>query len=219
MSGAGGCKTHGLFVTLEGIEGSGKTTVAALVARSIAELGRSVVITAEPGGCKLGYQVRSILLDSTCPISDRAELLLFEAARAQHVETVIRPALEANSVIICDRYTDSSLAYQGYARGLDVEQVRQLNCYATGGLVPDATILLDLPVEAGLARQQKIDRISSEDLAFHSAVREGFLAIARAEPDRITIIDATQQLQTVQSQTEQVIINFLKGRLGDVKGE
>ena len=203
---------NGLFITLEGIEGSGKTTLAAFLAEYITAQGYKVILTAEPGGSAVGQQIRSILLHTTEQISHKSELLLFEADRAQHVDTVIRPALAEKSVIICDRYTDSTLAYQGYARGINVEEVRQLNSYATSGLEPDITILLDLPAEAGLARQRKIDRISSEDLAFHNAVRTGFLTIAKANPDRIVIIDATQQQQTVQSQAQQAIRSLLERR-------
>ena len=156
-----------------------------------------MVVTAEPGGCAVGETIREIVLHSEEPISDKAELLLFEAARAQHVDAVIRPALEAGSVVICDRFADSSLAYQGYARGLDLEEIASLNAYATSGLVPDITLLLDLPAEAGLARQSKIDRISSRDVAFHESVRKGFLALAKAEPDRFVVIDATGNIDSV----------------------
>ena len=186
-----------IFITIEGIEGSGKTTLASLIGERIAKAGHGVVITAEPGGCAVGEMIREIVLHSEEPISDKAELLLFEAARAQHVDTVIRPALEAGSVVICDRFADSSLAYQGYARGLGLEEIASLNAYATSGLVPDITLLLDLPAEAGLARQRKIDRISSRDTAFHESVRKGFLALAKAEPGRFVVIDATGNIDTV----------------------
>jgi len=186
-----------IFITIEGIEGSGKTTLASLIGERIAKSGRAVMITAEPGGSAVGEMIREIVLHSEEPISDKAELLLFEAARAQHVDAVIRPALEAGSVVICDRFADSSLAYQGYARGLGLEEIASLNAFATSGLVPDITILLDLPAEAGLARQRKIDRISSQDVAFHESVRKGFLALAKAEPDRFVVIDATQNIDSV----------------------
>ena len=187
----------GIFITIEGIEGSGKTTLARLIGEHLTKAGRKVVITAEPGGSAVGEAVREIVLHCEEPISDKAELLLFEAARAQHVDTVIRPALEAGSVVICDRFADSSLAYQGCARGLDLQEVASLNVYATSGLVPDITILLDLPAEAGLARQRKIDRISSRDVAFHESVRKGFLALAEAEPERFVVIDATRDIDSV----------------------
>lgn len=185
----------GLFITIEGIEGSGKTTLASLIGERIAKTGHGVVITAEPGGSAVGEMIREIVLHSQEPISDKAELLLF-GRQAQHVDTVIRPALEAGSMVICDRFADSSLAYQGYARGLGLE-IASLNAYATSGLVPDITILLDLPAEAGLARQRKIDRISSQDIAFHESVRNGFLALAKAEPGRFVVIDATVNINSV----------------------
>lgn len=187
----------GLFITIEGIEGSGKTTLAGLIGAHIARAGRGVLVTAEPGGSAVGEAVREIVLHLSELILDKAELLLFEAARAQHVDAVIRPALEAGSVVICDRFTDSSLAYQGYARGLDLAEVASINAYATSGLRPDVTLLLDLPAQTGLARQSKIDRISSQDAAFHGSVRNGFLALAKAEPERFVVIDATRDIDSV----------------------
>lgn len=192
-----GESVRALFLTLEGIEGSGKTTLANLLVDHFRARGREVVLTAEPGGCAVGERIRDLLLHSTEPISDKAELLLFEAARAQHVDTVIRPALERCAVVICDRFTDSSLAYQGHARGIDLDTVRSLNHYATSGLVPDLTILLDLPARKGLARQRKVDRISGETEDFHEAVRKGFLSIAQADAGRFVVIDAAQGIEQV----------------------
>lgn len=200
---------QGFFLTIEGIEGAGKSSLAELLQKELESRGWSVVVTAEPGGDTVGQRIRSLLLDPECCISDRAELLLFEAARAQHVDTTIKPALKTGSVVICDRYTDSSLAYQGYARGIDLSTVVMLNNYATGGLGPDLTILLDLPVTAGLARQRKVDRVSQERLEFHEAVRQGFLAIARSEPDRIVVIDATQDLDQVYQQALEAVTGAL----------
>lgn len=191
---------RGLFITLEGVEGSGKTTLAERLSRHFKALGREVVLIAEPGGSGLGIHIRELLLSSVEPISDNAELLLFEASRAQLVDTIINPALERGAVVICDRFADSSIAYQGYARGIDIHQVRQINYFATSGLLPDITFLLDLPADAGLARQRKIDRISSEDISFHERVREGFLAVAMSEPDRFVIIDARQDEESVFAQ-------------------
>ena len=187
-------------MTIEGIEGAGKSTLASALARELRSTGCEVVVTAEPGGGAVGVSIRKLLLDSTDAISPKSELLLFEAARAQHVDTVILPALERGAVVICDRFADSSIAYQGCARGIDLAMVRTLNDYATSGLKPDLTILLDLPVSEGLARQRKTDRFSSEDTAFHQAVREAYLALADAEPDRFVVIDAGQELGEVVRQ-------------------
>jgi len=187
----------GLLITIEGIEGAGKTTLAAALAERLRGRGDEVVVTSEPGGGPIGERIRQILLDPSSLITDRTELLLFEAARAQHVETLIRPALERGAVVICDRYTDSSIAYQGAARGLGTDAVRQLNDFATGGLRPDLTILLDLPAQDGLARQSRVDRVSSEGQAFHEAVRQGFLEAAKAEPDAFVVIDASKPFQLV----------------------
>ncbi|MCL5105183.1 MAG: dTMP kinase [Armatimonadetes bacterium] len=196
---------NGFFITLEGIEGSGKSSLAARLRKKLAADGFEVFVTAEPGGCPLSDSIRKLLLGSENVISDRAELLLFEAARAEHVDTKIRPALERGAIVICDRFSDSSLAYQGYARGIDLVTVKMLNDYATSGLRPDLTLLLDLPAEAGLARHTKRDRISSERLAFHEAVRNGFLALATAEKDRIVVIDATKPLEEVAREALSVI--------------
>jgi dTMP kinase len=198
-------KCAGFFVTIEGIEGAGKSTLADELAALLRARGREVVVTMEPGGCELGVRVRGLVLDSTSAISDRAELLLFEAARAQHVDETILPALKRGAIVICDRFADSSLAYQGYARGIDLDTVKALNDYATSGLVPDITILLDLPVEDGLARQRKTDRVSSEGLEFHEAVRRGFLALAQAEPDRFVVLDARQSVDEIVRQAFQVL--------------
>jgi len=180
-----------MFITIEGIEGSGKSTLAAALAKKLASRGMDVVVTAEPGGDPVGKRIRRLVLDAATEISERAELLIFEAARAQHVDVLIRPALERGAIVVCDRFADSSIAYQGYARKMDIALIKRLNEHATGGLKPDLTILLDMPAEEGLARQVKIDRFSKERLAFHEAVRRGFLEIAEADPERFFVVDAT----------------------------
>jgi dTMP kinase len=192
----------GFLLTLEGGEGSGKSTLAKELARRLEAEGRKVVLTEEPGGTPLGEQFWRYLRDpDSPPLTPLAELFLFEAARAQHVETVIRPALAGGAVVICDRFGDSSVAYQGFGRELGRELVEQLNVAATGGLKPDLTLLLDLPPETGLARARSLeqgdgatkvqDAIGAETLAFHQRVREGFLQIARDEPGRVVVTDAT----------------------------
>ncbi|MCE5322080.1 dTMP kinase [bacterium] len=190
----------GFFLTIEGIEGAGKSTLAHELAKALQDNEREIIVTQEPGGSALGNKIRQILLDRSNVISDRAELLLFEAARAQHVEETILPALRRGAIVICDRFADSSTAYQGYARGIDKDTVRALNDFAAAGLVPDLTILLDLPASEGLARQQKIDRVSSEKLEFHEAVRRGFLELADTEGDRFIVFDATKSIDEIVEQ-------------------
>ena len=187
----------GFFITIEGIEGAGKSTLAEALQQRLCSNNREVVLTREPGGGQVGDLIRDLLLDSGKQMSQRAELLLFEAARAQHVDEVIAPALGRGAVVICDRFADSSIAYQGHARGIDAGTIACLNDFATRGLKPNLTILLDLPADVGLARQRSLDRISSEGLAFHESVREGYLAIARAEPDRVVVVDAAESFEDV----------------------
>lgn len=185
----------GAFITLEGGEGSGKSTQAAALARLLKDAGYDVTLTREPGGTQLGRLLHSVFQAGKRPVvSPAAELLLFEAARAQHVAEVIRPALAQGQIVVCDRFTDSSLAYQGYGRGLDLDEVAAANRLASGGLVPDLTLLLDLPPEVGLARKGQEgdgDSIGSESLAFHQRVRDGYLALARRDPARIVVLEAT----------------------------
>jgi len=187
-------RANGLLITLEGGEGSGKTTQAEALAKHLEERGRSVCVTREPGGTALGRAVLRLLRESEggLTMTPLSELLLFEADRAQHVSEVIRPALASGKIVVCDRFSDSSLAYQGYGRGLGLELIRRLNDEATGGLMPHLTLLLDIPPELGLAREgAQIDVTGRESPAFHQRVREGFLALAREEPGRLVIIDAT----------------------------
>ncbi len=202
----------GFFVTIEGIEGAGKSSLSEALFERLSLYGREIVVTREPGGTKLGDSIRRVLLESE-KLSDRAELLLFEAARAQHIDDVILPALGRGAVVICDRYTDSSIAYQSGARGIDAELVEELNRFATNGLSPNLTILLDLPAEVGLARQTKVDRISSEGIAFHESVRRGYLNQASAEPQRFVIVDATRSFDEVTREVTGIIAAKAEVRL------
>ena len=192
-----------MFISFEGIEGAGKSTAMALLAEALRLRGHDVVETREPGGCSLGRLLRPILLDArTDGLSSRAELFLFLADRAQHVHSQIRPALEAGNIVLCDRFTDSTLVYQGAGRGLDPDALRDINLLATGGLAPNLTFLLDLPVTLGLERAGirnrregtviSEGRFDSESLNFHERIRQGYLALAAEEPNRIAIIDAQQ---------------------------
>ena len=195
-----------LFITFEGGEGSGKTTIIERVKTALEEKKKEVVTTREPGGVALGEAVRKIVLESSEPVAPIAELLLFLAARAQHVEEKIKPAINARKVVLCDRFTDSTLAYQGFARGLGIEALVPICRMAASSLEPDLTIYLDIAPEVGLERaknarkEEKSDRIEIETIAFHQKVREGFLALAERSPTRIVTIDASQDLEKVVEQ-------------------
>ena len=183
----------GFLLVLEGGEGVGKSTLAAGVAGWARSRGRAVTVTREPGGTPLGERIRGLVLDRAASPSPRAEALLYAADRAEHVAAVVRPALAAGHLVVCDRFSDSSVAYQGAGRTLDAAEVAGLSRWATGGLVPDLTVLLDLEPAVGLARAGRrgpADRLESESLAFHRRVRAGFLALAAAEPGRYLVLDA-----------------------------
>lgn len=187
--------TPGFFITFEGPEGAGKSTQLTRLARRLTETGRPPVVTREPGGTPLGTRVREVLLDPALTIDPLPEFLLYSASRAQLVRDVIRPALTASQIVLCDRYADSSLAYQGSGRGLDPALLALLNGKVTEGLTPDLTILLDLDPALGLARvatRGQPDRLERADLAFHARVRRGFLTLAAREPGRFLVLDATR---------------------------
>ncbi len=203
---------RGAFITVEGGDGAGKTTLAQSLAQSLRESGRSVWLTSEPGGTDLGMRLRSLVLEPRLSMSDWDETWLFLAARASHVNDVLLPAMTAAGIVLSDRYTDSTLAYQGYGRGLDLRRLSSLNQEATQGLVPDLTLLLDAPAEVGLARAQarslEPDRIGDGDIAFHRRVNAGFRSLARADPDRIRIIDASNDARRVLADALAVVNNW-----------
>ena len=193
---------RGAFITFEGGEGSGKSTQLHLLASRLESAGLPVRILREPGGTPVGEAVRALLLDPEHTGLDAiAELLLYEASRAQLVAEVIEPALESGEIVLCDRFCDSTVAYQGFGRGLPLADVTALNAIATGGLAPDRTVLLDIDPELGLSRATAhgADRLESEDIAFHRRVREGFLSVATAEPLRVRVVDASGDAETVAS--------------------
>jgi len=207
-----------LFIAFEGPEGAGKSTQIARLARRLTDAGRDVVVTREPGGTPAGDRIRDVVLDPNLEIAPLAEFLLYAAARAQHVDERIRPALERGATVLCDRFAASSVAYQGYGRGLDPAWVRELNRNATGGLTPDATVLLDVPSDVGMERiaaRGATDRLERADLPFHRRVRDGFLAEASVHGDWI-VVNAAR----AESDVSDAVWSALRPRLGvDEPGE
>jgi dTMP kinase len=189
----------GLFITFEGGDGSGKSTQAGLLAQWLTDAGRTVVRTREPGGTEVGVQIRELVLHHRGHIDPRAEALLYAADRAQHIATLVRPAIERGDVVIQDRYFDSSIAYQGAGRVLDAAEIRGLSLWATDELIPDVTILLDLDETAARARldaaDKVFDRLENEKAEFHARVRQGFLKLAEAEPERFLVLDASRPIE------------------------
>jgi dTMP kinase len=197
----------GLFITLEGGDGSGKSTQAALLEQWLTELGRTVVRTREPGGTDAGVEIREIVLHHRGDIAPRAEALLYAADRAHHVETLVRPALARGEVVLQDRYIDSSVAYQGAGRVLDPDEIRGLSLWATGGLLPDLTILLDLDETTARERldtsRTRYDRLEAEKGEFHARVRGAYLELAAAEPERFLVVDASRPVEEIAADIRQ----------------
>jgi dTMP kinase len=210
----------GLFVTFEGIEGCGKTTQITRLAQVLRQKDFDIVVTREPGGCQISDKIRSILLDSNNDsMVPETELLLYTAARAQHIAQVVRPALDQGKIVLCDRFCDATLAYQGYGRHLDLEIINQLNHYACQG-----TLLLDLPVEDGLGRARSRnaqsetldeDRFEQESLEFHQRIREAYLLFSHQQSERIKVIDATGDFDEVYHRIASTILPILTTRLND----
>lgn len=205
-------KLRGLFITIEGPDGAGKSTQVKLLGAYYQQRGYQVVFTREPGGTEISEQIRRVLLNpDNHAMTVNTEILLYAAARAQHVDQVVNPGLEQGHVVICDRFVDSTMAYQGYGRNIDLQVIHHLNALATRGLEPDLTIILDLPVEVGLARvkarsiEGQPDRLEQELTEFHQRVRTGFLKIAEQHAERCRVIDATTSAEVVQSAIRQVI--------------
>ncbi|MDQ1124902.1 dTMP kinase [Microbacterium trichothecenolyticum] len=200
----------GLFITLEGGDGAGKTTQATLLEEWLRRQGREVVRTREPGGTEVGVRIRDIVLHHRGHIAARAEALLYAADRAHHIETVVQPAIARGAVVIQDRYLDSSVAYQGAGRVLDADDVRALSLWATDGLLPDLTVLLDLDPAAARARldadDKPFDRLEAEKGEFHARVRAGFLDLARAEPERFLVLDATHQPAALADRVREAVV-------------
>ncbi|MEI7986681.1 MAG: dTMP kinase [Armatimonadota bacterium] len=213
-----------MFVTFEGPEGAGKSTALKFIASKLTDLGHHVVTTREPGGGPLGKRIRQMLLEEG-EVSAETELLLFLADRANHVQTIVVPALSAGSVVLCDRHADSTIVYQGYGRGLDLSFLKAGNQFATKGLTPDLTLLFDLDPEIGLERlnisektllepdkkRRDVNRLDREPLEFHRKVRNGFLELARSEPDRFVILDAEKGPEQLAQDALDAILDRQKG--------
>ncbi len=206
--------TQGYFITFEGSECAGKSTHIKLLSKYFLENKANCVVTREPGGTEIGEEIRQIVKHHAgkTPVADETELLLFAASRAQHMREVIIPALQNGSYVICDRFADSTVAYQGYARGLNLDFIRTLNLFATIGRKPDLTIILDLTPEESLARRitrNENDRIEAEDISFHSKVRDAFLKIASEEPNRVKIISSAGSIASVQNEIVKTVKNAI----------
>lgn len=207
----------GAFVTFEGIDGCGKSTQLRLLASQLRMRGLEVVATREPGGTALGNRLRAALLDAEENVDPLAELLIFAADRAQHVRTLVRPALESGHIVLSDRYADATVAYQGAGRGFTPELIKQVVEIATGGLKPDLTLVFDLSVAECLARTQRrtddgnrSDRLEAEDAAFHTRVRRAYLELAAREPERVRIVDATGSVDETHTRVMELVLQLLE---------
>ena len=204
-----------MFITLEGPDGSGKTSQLPALEKFLQGAGYDVIVTREPGGTSVGDQIREILMNlQNGSIIPRTEILLFLAARAQHVDELIRPALAAGKIVLCDRYGDSTLAYQGFGHKTDLNTLKMLIDFSTGGLKPDLTLLLDVPVEMGIARKlnnsTEWNRLDAYEQAFHERVRQGYFSLAEEEPWRWVIIDATEDMESVQKALRKALLTRLE---------
>jgi dTMP kinase len=208
---------RGWFITFEGPDGSGKTTQLRLMAPWLASQNLPILVTREPGGTPVGERIREILHDCQhTEMTSEAEILLYSASRAQHVGEIIRPAVAAGKIVLCDRFYDSTYAYQGYGRGLSLPALRQITAFATQGLVPDLTLYLDVPPEVGIARREAsgeaLNRLDREALAFHRRVREGYQALIEAEPSRWRCINATGAPSAIQATLREIVMATISER-------
>jgi len=206
----------GLFISFEGIEGTGKTIQSKLLYEHFKKTGYTVILTEEPGGTRIGLKIRDVLLSvENKEITPVTELLLYNASRAQHLKELILPALNEGGIVITDRFSDSTVAYQGYGRGIDLKLIDSLERMVTEGLKPDITLLLDLDAETGLLRNKginKTDRLELEDLKFHKKVRDGYLQIAAREPERIKLIDGSGSIEEIQRKVIDIVTSCIKSR-------
>lgn len=199
----------GMFITFEGADGCGKTTQMKLLAEYLEKKGIDVVLTREPGAKGLGEKVREILLNYEGPVSDRCESFLFLADRAQNIDIIVNPAVEEGKVVLCDRHIDSTVAYQGYGRGLDIERINMLNNIATNGRKPDLTFVFDIDIETSMARVGKEkDRMERAGKDFHNRVRQGYLELAKQEPQRIKVIDAAKSIEEIHAEVIKIFEEY-----------
>lgn len=203
----------GLFITLEGADGSGKTTQMERIVEYFKTKKIDFIVTREPGGVDLGQKLRDILLNYDGEVASTCEMFLYLADRAQHIETKVKPAVSAGKIVLCDRHIDSTVAYQGYARGLDVERINYLNDIATGGQKPDLTLLFDVDTDVAMERvgnRAEKDRLEAEGAGFHRKVRQGYLEIAKKEPERIKIINSNLSVEEVWAQVQKILDEVVK---------
>ena len=200
----------GLFITFEGADGCGKTTQLNLLKDYLIKKGYEVILTREPGGKGLGEKIREILLNYDGEVSNRCESFLFLADRAQNIDVIVKPAIEQGKIVLCDRHTDSSVAYQGYGRGLDIQEIINLNSLATSNLKPDLTLVFDVDIETSMKRVgNEKDRMESAGKDFFNKVRNGYLEIAKQEPDRIKLVDSTKSIDNVHKNVIEIIDKIL----------
>lgn len=200
----------GLFITLEGADGCGKTTQLNLLKEYLTSRGYEIVVTREPGGKGLGEKLREILLNYDGEVSDRCEAFLYLADRAQNIDTIIKPAINSGKIVLCDRHTDSSVAYQGYGREQNIDNINMLNELAVNGVHPDLTIVFDIDTETSMARVgAEKDRLESAGIEFHKRVRNGYLEIAKKNPQRIKVVDASQTIEDVQLDVIKIVEGVL----------
>ena len=201
--------SKGLFITFEGIDGCGKTTQIKLLKEHLELQGYEVLLTREPGAKGLGEKFREILLNYDGDVSSNCESFLFLADRSQHIDTIIKPAIDNGVIVLCDRHTDSTVAYQGYGRGLDLEQIKYLNKIATNGIIPNATFILDIDIETSLARIGKArDRMESAGVEFFKKVRDGYIQISKQEPERVTLLDGKNSIEEIFSKIKITVENL-----------
>lgn len=204
---------RGLFITFEGVDGCGKTTQMRLLSEYLESKGYEVVLTREPGAKGLGEKIREILLHYNGEVSSKAESFLFLADRAQNIEKIVNPSVTAGKMVLCDRHTDSTVAYQGYGRGVDIDELKMLNNLAVGNRKPDITFVFDIDVETSMTRVGKEkDRMESAGIEFFNNVRNGYLEIAKREPDRVVVVDSTRQIEAIQTDVRNIVDKLINNR-------